>query len=244
MEGDGSPPERKRPRGLASAGQTQARRYSRYVGLAFVAVIVIAGLSSISSQEGDILGSDPAERGEPLAPFAVPEALGPLEGDANVFQDDCETSRNPCPAEDRRTPACEVTGEGVIRVCDLFDKPLVLSFWFTRGGDCLPTQDVVDEMAGRYGDRVNFLSINVRDDREEVRQIIAERGWELPVGYDADGAVSTLYRVGVCPTVAFAYPGGILARAAIGASELGADDLARRIDELLRQSRARARESR
>ena len=32
----------------------------------------------------------------------------------------------------------------------------------------------------------------------------------MPVGYDRDGAVSDLYRVGGCPTVAFAYPGGIL----------------------------------
>jgi thiol-disulfide isomerase/thioredoxin len=244
MEGDGSPPERKPPRGFASPGSAPARRYSRYVGLAFVAVIVVAGVSSISSQEGELLGTDPNERGAPLAPFAVPEALGPLTGDANIFQDDCETSRNPCPADDRRMPACEVEGEDVIRVCDLFDRPLVLSFWFTRGGDCLPTQDVVDEMAARYGDRVNFLSINVRDDREEVREIIEERGWELRVGYDADGAVSGLYRVGVCPTVAFAYPGGILAGAAVGASELGSEAFAERIEELERESRARARESR
>jgi len=244
MEGDGSPPERKPPRGFASAGSAPARRYSRYVGLAFVAVVVIAGVSSISSQEGELLGTDPGERGAPLAPFAVPEALAPLSGDANVFQDDCETSRNPCPAEDRRTPACEVEGEDVIRVCDLFDRPLVLSFWFTRGGDCLPTQDVVDEQARRYGDRVNFLSINVRDDRAEVRRIIDDRGWEVPVGYDSDGAVSSLYRVGVCPTVAFAYPGGILAGAAVGAGELSPEALAERIEELERDSRARARESR
>ena len=71
-------------------------------------------------------------RGEPLPQFAVPELLGATEGDANVFQDDCETGANPCPADDRRTPACQVDLPEVIRVCDLFDKPLVISFWFTR----------------------------------------------------------------------------------------------------------------
>jgi thiol-disulfide isomerase/thioredoxin len=207
-------------------------------------VVAITAVSTLSSQEGDILGTDPRDRGAPLAPFAVPEARGPLTGDANVFQDDCETPRNPCPEEDRRTPACEVTGADVIRVCDLFDRPLVISFWFTRGGDCLPTQDVVDDVAARYRGRVNFLSVNVRDDRGEVRAIAEERGWELPVGHDADGAVASLYRVGVCPTVAFAYPGGILAGAAIGASQLGPDALAERVDELLRESRARAAEAR
>ena len=38
----------------------------------------------------------------------------------------------------------------MIRVCDLFDRPLVISFWFTGGGDCLPTQDVVDAVAGAF----------------------------------------------------------------------------------------------
>ena len=35
----------------------------------------------------------------------------------------------------------------------------------------------------------------------------------MPVGYDRDGAVSNLYRVGGCPTLVYAYPGGILERA-------------------------------
>ena len=125
------------------------------------------------------------DRGMALAQFAVPEARGPVEGDANVYQDDCASSQLPCPADEQRTPACEVTGPDVddgdvIRVCDLFDKPLVISFWFTRGGDCLPTQDVVDDVASEYRGRVNFLSVDVRDDRDDVRRVIEERGWRDP----------------------------------------------------------------
>jgi hypothetical protein len=247
MNGDGSPPKppRKPPRGLSTPDSSKiVRRYSVYVGIAFVVLAVIASVNTLTGDDdGGLLGADPDQGGAALAPFAVPDALGPVSGDANVFQDDCESSRNPCPAEDRRTPACEVEGEGVIRVCDLFDRPLVLSFWFTRGGDCLPTQDLVDDLSRRYGEEVNFLSINVRDDRDEVRRIIAERGWEVPVGYDADGAVSGLYRVGVCPTIAFAYPGGILAEAAVGTGELDRGALIGRIDRLVRESRARARRS-
>ena len=175
-----------------------------------------------------------------LSQFAVPEALGRLQGDANVFQDDCESSEVPCPADQRRTPACEVEVEGVLRVCDYFDRPLVLSFWFSRGGDCLPSQDLVDRVASRYRGRVNFLSVNIRDEREEVRSAIRERGWSLPVGHDADGAVSNIYRVGVCPTVAFAYPGGILRGASVGSEELDRGQLADQVEELLRESRRRA----
>ena len=248
--GEGEPPRpvspNPPPRGLASRGaQAPARRYSLYVGLAFVAVAVIAAINTISTQERGLLGTDPAaERGEPLAPFAVPVALGPVVGDANVYQDDCETSQNPCPGDARRTPACEVPGGDVIRVCDHFDRPLAISFWFTRGGDCLPTQDAFDDLARRYRGRVNFLSVNIRDDRDEVRQIVRDRGWDVPVGHDADGAVSNLYRVGVCPTVALAYPGGILADSGVGTAELTERELERRLERLLRESRARALASR
>ena len=62
----------------------------------------------------------------------------------------------------------------------------------------------------------------MRDDREKVRDGSRERGWEIPVGGDPDGAVSNLYRVGVCPTVALAYPGGILRGALVGSEDSAA----------------------
>jgi hypothetical protein len=220
------------------------RRYSTFVGIAFLILVIVATVNTIRTQSGGSLGVSKGDRGMPLAEFAVPDARGPLEGDANIAQDDCSTSQNPCPSDARRTPACEIDPKGAIRVCDLFDRPLVISFWFTRGADCLPTGDVVDRVAARFGRRVNFLSIDVRDDRDEVRRIIAERGWTIPVGYDHDGAVSDLYRVGGCPTVAFAYPGGILAFARIGADQLARPQLTRDVQRLLRQSQERSQASR
>ncbi|HXV51601.1 MAG TPA: hypothetical protein VD765_00095 [Solirubrobacterales bacterium] len=228
-------PERGRPQPAKPGG-----RYSLWVGAAFLAVIVVAIVNTIGTRDDGILGVSATERGEPLPEFAVPELLGSTEGDANVFQDDCESAANPCPADDRRTPACQVELPQVIRVCDLFDRPLVLSFWFTEGADCLPTQDLVDELAGRYAGRVNFLSVNVRDERENVAGIVRERGWRVPVGWDADGAVSNLYRVGGCPTVAYAYPGGLMSGAAIGGDALTEERMTADVERLLRESERRA----
>jgi len=209
------------------------------VGIAFLILVAVATVNTIGTEGPGTLGAGTADYGMPLPEFAVPNArTGPLDKDANIAQDDCSTSQNPCPPEARRTPACEIQARGAIRVCDLFNRPLVISFWFTRGADCLPTQDVVDRVAARYRGRVNFLSIDVRDDPEEVRSIVAERRWTMPVGYDRDGAVSDLYRVGVCPTLAFAYPGGILAFAKIG--EPSAPALITEVERLLARSRQRA----
>ncbi|HSI81605.1 MAG TPA: hypothetical protein VK919_13240 [Solirubrobacterales bacterium] len=223
-------------------GRRPGAGYSGFVGLLFAVVIVIALVTTATDDRGGILGTDPSARGTPLPEFAVPELLGSREGDANVYQDACESDRRPCPEEDRVTPACEVDLSEVIRVCDYFDRPLAISFWFTRGGDCLPTQDAFDRVAARFSDRVGFLSINVRDDRDDAQRIVRERGWSVPVGYDADGAVATLYRVGVCPTVAFAFPGGVLSGAKIGSEELSEAEMRTELRELIRESRERTPE--
>jgi hypothetical protein len=127
--------------------------------------------------------------------------------------------------------------EGAIRVCDLFDRPLVLSFWFTRGGECESQQDEFEAVYRRYKDQAAFLGINVRDERDEVRRLIDERGWTHPIGLDPDGALSNLYRVGGCPTFVYAYPGGIIEETSVG--ELDAAALARRVEQLIQRSRER-----
>jgi hypothetical protein len=209
-------------------------RYSLVVGLIFAAIIVVAVLNTLENKDEGTLGLD-KEQHWPLPEFAVPNAAGPLEGDANVAQDDCETSQAPCPESARRVPACRIRTPGALRVCDFFGRPLVLSFWFSRGGNCSEQQDVVDKVYERYRDRVRFLSLDVRDDRDTVRELIRSRGWSMPVGYDHDGAVGALYRVSVCPTFAYVYPGGTLQSASIG--ELTERQLAAHIDRLLRATR-------
>ena len=212
-------------------------RYSVAVGLIFVVLIVFVTIQTLGGDGGGgTLGLDRREARWPLPEFAVPVAAAELEGDANVAQDDCGLAAVPCPEEASRTPACRISPAETIRVCDLFDLPLVISFWFTKGGSCPGQQDVVDAVSRRYRDRVNFLSINIHDDRDEVRDLVEEHGWSMPVGYDRDGAVGALYGVGGCPTFAYAFPGGTLHGASTGV--LDERELSVRVDELLDATRA------
>lgn len=237
-EGGGKP-----PRGLASTSRStrSPSRYSTFVGLAFVALILVALFNLIGDDSAGIR----IDEGFPLAEFAAPNALGTSDADANVAQDDCESSRNPCPDDQRRTPACEIPAStGAIRVCDLFDKPLAISFWFTRGGDCIPSQNSFDEVASRYRGSVNFLSMNVRDSRETAAEIARNNGWHVPVGLDPDGAVSNLYRIGVCPTIVLAYPGGIVYRTEYAPPNYTPNEISGFIDRLLAASAKRDSRSR
>jgi hypothetical protein len=241
-------PDTRPPAGLASRRSNRSpSRYSMFVGLAFVVIIIVALLNLLGDDDAGILGVADDE-GLPLAEFAVPSALGSSDADANVAQDDCLSSRNPCPDGDRRTPACEIETSGeaadAIRLCDLFGRPLAISFWFTRGGDCVPTQNAFDQVASRYKGKVNFLSVDIRDSRETVAGIVRDNGWDVPVGLDPDGAVSNLYRVGICPTLVLAYPGGILYRAEVAPGNYDAAQIDDLVADLLKASRARAATSR
>jgi hypothetical protein len=215
-------------------------RYSLVVGLIFLAVIVVAAVNTIEGGGGETLGLDRLPSRWPLPEFAVPEAAGKLEGDANVAQDDCETSSIPCSEGSKRTPACRIGTAEAIRVCDFFDRPLVISFWFSKGGGrCVEQQDLVERVYRRYRGRVGFLSLDIRDDRDTLRDLIRQRGWSMPVGYDRDGAVAGLYGVGLCPTFAYVYPGGTLESASIG--ELGVRQLSDRVERLLAATAAAER---
>lgn len=208
-------------------------RYSILVGLIFLAIIVVATVNTIEGGGGgETLGLDKLPSRWPLPEFAVPAGAGELEGDANVAQDDCETSSLPCSKDAQRTPACRVELPESIRVCDFFEQPLVISFWFSKGGnDCVRQQDLVEGVFRRYRGRVGFLSLDIRDDRDTLRDLIRQRGWTMPVGYDRDGAVAGLYGIGLCPTFAYVYPGGTLQSASVG--ELTGAQLGERVDRLL-----------
>jgi hypothetical protein len=179
--------------------------YVAVVGVVFVLIIVVATINLLKTEDSGTVGIGEVGIGEQVAPFAVPVASSDLDGDANIDKDE----------------ACSVEGPDVIRICDYFDKPLVLSFWFTQGvSGCVEQQDVFEKLSDRYKGRVGFVSINVRDDRDKVRGIIGDHGWKVPVGYDRDGAVSNIYRIGGCPSFLFIKPGGVLKNAEIGKKTL------------------------
>ena len=211
--------------------------YSLIVGMAFIALIAVAGINTISTKNKGVLGAT-SEGDMPLAQFAVPNARTGAGGDANIAQDDCDSARIPCPSANRRTPACQVDVPGALRVCDFFGRPLVLSFWFTRGGDCENQEDVFERAYRRYKDQVNFLAVDVRDSTSEVQQLIRDHHWSHAVGLDRDGALSNLYRVGGCPTFVYAYPGGIFQATSIG--RLDDQQFVAKVDTLIAASKRRA----
>jgi hypothetical protein len=217
--GAGGRPERS-VSGVSASGSGLPPGYVVAIGILFTAIAVVAGLFALvgplSTQESGSVGIGSVGIGEKVKPFAVPIATSDLEGDANIDPEQ----------------ACSVPGDDVLRICDYFKRPLVISFWFTKGAsECVDEQDVFDLVAARFEDRAGFVSINVRDSRDRVRELISDREWTVTVGHDTDGAVSNIYRVGGCPTFLFVKPGGVLVRAEIG--ETSEPELAAQVRSLI-----------
>ena len=87
----------------------------------------------------------------------------------------------------------------------------MLAFFATQVRRAASTRSTCSSASARRFPDVGFAAVSVRGDRDEVRRIVRERGWGMPVGYDHDGAVSNAYAVAICPTITFARRGGKVA---------------------------------
>jgi hypothetical protein len=191
-DGDDKQPED--PRTLALG---YAARYSRYAGI--VAVVVLAALFVITvlHRSNSAAGVAP---GEQVPPFAVPLATSRLEGDANVATRAHE-------GEAGKVPACSVRAPAVLNICQQYESHPVVLALFINGGGCRTVVGQLDALSREFP-HVNFAAVAIRGDRGALRTRVLREGWRIPVGYDRDGVLASLYRVATCPQVSFIYPGG------------------------------------
>ena len=175
-------------------------KYAWLVGILMVMGLGVLLFFQTLPNQGE--GLEGPRKGSRLKAFAAPSALGDLEGDANVCQ------KEPCPDQAGGEPACALTSDEVVNVCELRKKPLVLTVIFDRGADCYPQVDRTERIRGDF-EQVNFVTLFfTHKERGEVRGLVRARGWRQPVAVDRDGAVANLYGVGGCPTTIFAKAGG------------------------------------
>jgi peroxiredoxin len=225
-------PDRQSPDAQADGEQARraGRPYSVAVGVVFLIAVLVAGVNSLNNSGSGVRG---LTDGNPLPRFAAPTATGSLDGDANINRTNRTASGKP------RTAACQVPGSArdVVRICDYFDRPIVLVAWFTRGcSHCRPQLDTVESVRKAFP-QVQFIGLDIADSLHNARKEVRQHGWGFPMAVDRDGAVSALYGVGVGPTTVFAYPGGIVMGTAFG--ELDREQLTVRLRRLLRAAEHR-----
>lgn len=168
-------------------------RYAWVLGVVGFLVLALAAVTTLRDQPG----TDPPSPGRTLPDFAAPSALSGSEADANIRQ-------RGGPEEQAAVPACEVAGEDVVNICELRDRPVVLTF---VAPGCEEALDRVDAIrAGFPG--VSFVGVIIGESPEGADDLLAEHEWGFPVALDPDSAIAALYRAVDCPTTVTAEAGG------------------------------------
>ena len=89
------------------------------------------------------------------------------------------------------------------RLADYIGKPVVLNFWASWCGPCTSELPDFEELYGNYGDRVEFLMVNLTDGYQETKdsalQFIEDGGYILPFYFDTKGEGVKAYGIYTIP---------------------------------------------
>ena len=77
------------------------------------------------------------------------------------------------------------------------------------------------------------MSVSIAGRMPAVAALIRSHRWTIPVAYDRDGSIGSLYGVAICPMVELARRGGIVADRLIGDRWQTSAQLAPRVQAML-----------
>lgn len=202
-------------------------RYARYVAVVGLTALVGVTLYTELTRHGDAIGLRP---GQKMPPFAAPLATGGPKGDVNF-------ATRPDEGQAGARPACQVRGQGILNVCQLYERGPVVLALFIDAGSCTKVLGRMQATAPSFPG-VSFAAVALKGQAAAVAKLVRSRRLTLPVAVDRDGILAGLYRVASCPQVTFAYPGGVVEGATlVDTPSLG--ELRARVGELLARARAR-----
>lgn len=200
----------------ADAEPEPERRSRPFVAFAGLVLVLLVSLAALELTFDDSPGTSPSgvsglPRGDLLPDAAAPLASGDSEDAANIIPAGA-------PPEAGRA-ACSVRAPGVINLCDLRVRPMAVSFVVLRGTECESALDVYERL-GREFPRVASVAVVSGESRAEVQEVARRHRLTVPVAVDPDGALINAFRLGVCPAMTFAGPGGRVTETLIGARAL------------------------
>lgn len=157
------------------------RRVVAAVSVATAGVLVLAGCSSSADSGTAESGNDDSNTRY-------------IEGDGST------TSFAP----DERDPAPDVEDETLdgetVSLDDYEGTVLVLNMWASWCGPCRAESDALNEVyTDHKGDGVDFLGINIKDDRTAAESFEENQGIDYPSLYDQPGKIPQAFRDTVPP---------------------------------------------
>ena len=115
-----------------------------------------------------------------------------------------------------------IDAEGnAVKLSDKFGRPIVVNFWATWCRFCVQEFPEFDACAKEYGDRVEFMMVDLCDGYSETvdkaAAFIERLGYTFPVYYDTKLSVPKSYDVSAIPVTVLIDKNGALYKTHIGA---------------------------
>lgn len=192
------------------------RPYRRAIGaFAFGLVVVISIVLFLTRGVGTV-GVAPGQR---LHNFAAPVATSNLVGDPN-FSKPCQLG---------------YFGKRALNTCLLTRRsPLVLTFFVTGSTACVHEVDTVQQVSRQFSpSKVAFAAVAVSAPKGGTARLVRSHRWSIPVAYDRDGSVGSVYGVAICPLVELVNRGGVVKYRLIGERWLQPAALAAKVRALV-----------
>ncbi len=144
-----------------------------------------------------------------------------------VFFDDLSSSDS---SESNRTNTISANDFSVydvynnkVYLSDFTGKPTVVNFWATWCGYCVRELPYFENSYKKYGDKVNFLMVNMTDgDRETLSKatdFVKKYAYTFPAYYDRDRSAHNAYSVRSIPITLFLDKDGNLIKTQYGAMD-------------------------
>jgi len=119
----------------------------------------------------------------------------------------------------------------IVELASLRGQPVVLHFWTTWCLDCAAELPVLQDLSGRYGDRLHVIGIDVGETAGRVRTTAARNGARYPMLLDRDEEISRAYGVTTWPVTIMIDANGIVS--GIQSGPFVAGELENQIDALV-----------
>lgn len=114
---------------------------------------------------------------------------------------------------------------------ELEGTPVLVNFWASWCGPCRLEGPHLATAHARYGDRVQFLGVDILDSRGSAREFMLEMGWTYPSVFDQNGAIRDGLGLIGQPVTLFYDARGELVETWVG--PIGEAELAERLDRIV-----------
>ncbi len=108
-----------------------------------------------------------------------------------------------------------------VNLSEYIGRSIIINFWTSWCSPCQVELPAFEKMYQKYGDKINFMMINLtadsRESKEKADELVSDNEYSFTVYYDLDGNGASNYNISSIPVTIFIDKDGYIRKKYIGA---------------------------